>query len=500
MTAIDDSTTEYLLAWIKGIFEPMLKKSDTWKYCRTAKKYSHKVASHLIEFIENTVCQSKDTPFLLGEDNKIYVYNGAYYEKSDEGYLYNLIRTVLGQTEVDVVYRIKAAQSATAQCLNTMRYSPKYSFIPDRRYICFNNGVLDLNGCKLKKFSMQYHTDIVLDFDYIPESELYREYDSKYGISRENNPAKLWEWKIAEIIPNKEMRDAFQQFCGTFLLEPDVRPQFICYLVGNGGNGKSVVADVIAGVFGDKYFSHFTLEQLLKDSDKRVNIASLRYKIANFIGDLTARDMSGGNFKNFVSGGKFEARWNGDNNVFPVRAVPLLCCANDIPMSKDDSEGNHRRPLVIQTTTRQWTEDDKDPLLTRKLTVLDARRYIFTWILKGMQKIRRNGGNLKLGKAVTDAQERLKIQSNSMRMWWNDYEYAIYPLADGEDVSKSGAEYTRCSKIYADYKAYCKEYGYTAEHLLKFGQMLSTLKEVLHCPDVKRRASNGMEYLLIKKQ
>lgn len=503
MSVVNDETTKYLFDWIYGILEPKLKKSDTWKFCQNARKESASVTAHLKKIIKDTVCGSKDKPFLLGEDNRLYVYNGRFFEQTESGYLEFLLESVLTEAGANVVYCDGVPKKAVANCLNTMRYKSEFNFVPDRRYICFRNGVLDLDDCKLKGFSMDYRTDIVLDFDYASEKELYRDYSERYGIKREVNPARLWEWKIEEIIPNKEMRDAFQQYCGTFLLKPDERPQFICYLYGNGGNGKSVVADVIAAVFGEEHFSYFTLEQLLTPPNNRVNLASLRYKIANFIGDLSLKDMSGGNFKNFVSGGKFEARWNGENKIFTVRAVPLLACANDIPMSRDDSEGHHRRSLVIHTTTKQWTEEDRDPLLTRKLTTEDARRYIFTWILAGMQMIKRNGGNLKLGKAVLDAQERLKIQSNSMRMWWNDYDYRLFVPAKFEAPTVSGAEYVLFSKIYDDYKRYCEEYGYKPENKNKLGHMLSNQPEVIADTDkniVKRKMDKGFAYLLIKKE
>lgn len=448
--------------------------------------------------IDAFVSRGKDRYFLVSSDGgKLYVYNGEYYEPittNPKMFMCEVLKRAFFALRIGGAYQIRV-NAISDSVISSILCSDEFLFSPDRRYICFKNGVFDVKDGKLKEFGMRYMTDLILDLEYRNEKSMVEYFNLKYGGDRGANPALLWDWKISEIIPNKDMREAFQLFCGSLLLDRDaVKVEYICYLVGPGSNGKSVAASAIEGVFGEEYFSNFTPRQLFKDSDARVNIAALQGKIANFVGDLEKSDISGGDFKRFVSGERFQGRRNFHDPI-KVKAVPLLCCANEMPESSDDSHGHHRRQLPIYTTTRRWTEEDKDPHLTAKLTTHDARLCIFHWIYKGYKKIMQSGGNVVLGEDVKHAQMVLKEDSNSARRWWRDY---LYKPAEG-GLPWSDERWRSHADLYAEYCEYCDKNGYKHDVKKKneIASMMRSQGFSESIGNVKRR-SDGMYFCVDK--
>lgn len=435
---------------------PRNKEKYTYvRYGAYHKQISRKSVATMSYFFEQNICHSDKPVILADAEGCLYAFNGEFYDSVGAGmsFVTELVKRTMGRLGISEQYIFYAPQYIAKEVHRTLTNSDEYLYKPDRRYIVFRNGVFDIEQGKLKKFDMRYITDIVLDIDYSDQKTLYKDCDDRFGISRELNPYKLWDWKVEEIIPNKEMREAFQMFCGSLLLNREVcKVEYVCYLIGSGSNGKSVLASVIAGVFGEQYFSRFSPKQLFKDSDARVNIAALRGKIANLVGDLDEKDISGGDFKRFASGEKFQGRENYARKPIQVTAPPLLCCANAMPETADDSWGHHRRQLPIHTTQKQWTEKDKDPYLTQKLTTPEARQRVFLWIYEGYRKIIRNNGNIVLGDSVLKAQALLQDRSNSVRRWWDDSDYCK------PDDSHSGF-WKPLKELESEYKQYCEESG-----------------------------------------
>lgn len=460
---IERKVYEYLTGVLTGMVEsayasatPKGRVRNTYRYFGVKhKQVSKRSVAIMGHYIEGAICDAGKRLILSDGEGVLYAYNGMYYVCTGAGtvFLTELVKRVMVSLGISEQYVFYAPQYISGGIYRTLTGSDEYEYRPDRRYIVFRNGVFDVMKGVLKGFSTSYATDIVLDIDYMELGALYVSCAGKYGISREVNPCKLWEWKVEEILPDAGMREGFQQFCGSLLINrEECKVEYVCYLIGSGSNGKSVLASVVAGVFGERYFSRFSPRQLFKDSDARVNIAALRGKLANLVGDLDERDISGGDFKRFASGEKFQGRENYARRPIQVSAPPLLCCANTMPEASDDSWGHHRRQLPIHTTTRQWTEGDKDPYLVQKLTVPEARMRVFLWIYEGYKKIMRNGGNIELGESVIEAQERLCDRSNSVRRWWDDSGYRVPREGDS-----AFGKYLK--ELEAEYVKYCEESG-----------------------------------------
>ena len=438
--------------------------------------------------VRRLICEDKLKRFLSdGSKSAIYAFNGVCFVRVEdrEIFLKELLKRAFLELDLGEKYNDEYPAKLIAQsCLDTISSSDRYLYKPNRRYVAFQNLVYDLERFRAVNPKIDQCPAIVIDLEYKDKNTLYKESAEKFGIG--NNPCKLWETKIAEIIPNKDVLDAFQQWCGALIADKDrYKVEYTAFVVGPGSNGKSVLANAITRVFGEEYFSCFSFQQLFKDGDRNVNIAALRGKIANFIDDMEGKELSGGDFKRFASGGEFQGRVPYEKRPVKVAAPPLLCCANEIPETEDDSYGGHRRRLVLHTTTHRFVGEERDTNLTYKLTQPEARMYIFHWIVEGYRKFVRNGGDIVLGADVAKAQEIVMAGSNNMRRWWAENEYEAVKDYD-KDCWRSLEE------LKEEYWAFCEAEGSKKREKKDLSAMLSQKG----C--FKQRTQTGIGYCLRK--
>lgn len=471
---IASDTFTYLVDWLTEAIKPEYETADIAKFTR-ASKLNYLTSSRLSDYVEKNVYDGKEKLFRTDDDGKLFVYNGQYFEEADDdGFLEVLIERTFQNLGVGLLYCKLCPPKIAKQCMKHIRNTEACRYEPDRRYICFKNGVFDLRDGKLKDFNLRYCTDIVLDFDY-----------------NERASCLLWDIKIKEIIPNADFRKAFQMFCGSLLVKRDeLKVEYICYLVGSGSNGKSVVSQAVANVFGEKYYSTFTPRQLFKEGNSSTfNMHELKDKILNLVDDLDKEDFSGGEFKRFISGEKFRARGVHQREYIMVQPPLILCCTNDFPDTQDDSYGHHRRQLPIHTTTMRFTGDKRDPSLTAKLSTDEARQRIFMWIYEGYRKILRNNGNIDFGEPVKKAIEDLRADSSPMRRWVRDRGFC--PLSEKD---KADPRWRSLKELFADYTAYCVENGYP-----KTSDSRAIAKMFKSLEYLNQRRSGGSWYLVGRK-
>lgn len=460
-------TFTYLAQWISEGMEKAheeMRKADPKAFKnplrglgKGAFKFFSNIDAMLCDLFERRLCMSKEKPLLMSEDlQTLYAYNGERFEQitiRTDTFIAELAKRTLRELEIGSMYVQKSPRNMASAVIGTLTSTEEYIYKAERRYIAFSNGIFDLDTRKLKAFSPQYNPYLTLDIEYMTSDEAYRRGSNEYGMT--NNPCKLWDAKVKEIIPNSEFRDAFQQWCGSLLLNPQIYSREFClYLVGPGANGKSVLANVVSQVFGERYFSHFTPRQMFKDSDRGANIASLRGKLANMVDDLNDKDISGGDYKRFASGQAFEARIPYEKRPITVYAPPMLCCTNQPPKQHDTSEGGARRQLIILANQHSLSPEEQDPELATKLTTPIGRAYIFNWIVQGYQKVIKNGGKIKLGEEVVKAMKMVADNSNNIRRWWSENQYIVITHPEKKDP-----RWKKLKSLWEEYQQFCEDEG-----------------------------------------
>ena len=378
--------------------------------------------------------------FKVDEDGQIFVFNGRYYELMLEETMMEIIIEVMERKNVGVVYQTGSAKVIRDYCLNRLRGDERCRFMPDRRYVCFRNGVFDLETMKLNPFDVKYKTDIVLDFDYLE--------DARSG---------LWDRVLARTVPDENMRETFHQYCGCFLAKrAEYKIEYICFVVGEGQNGKSIICKAVVNMLGPNVASSYSPEQLFKSSQMEYHLADVNGKIVNYCDEVSNKDFSGGDFKQFVSGGAFTGRHPYSRRPTKVDKIPLmLCCANKIPPTTDDTEGYFRRFLII-LAPNHIDDRDKDPMLEMKLQAPEVKSAIFNWVLEGYRTFIANDGKIDIAGSVKEVVEEMKANSNSLRRWIDTFGYvAAEPKSASDPGWKSLKEWVQ------EYIRYCQDWGET---------------------------------------
>ena len=378
--------------------------------------------------------------FKVDEDGQIFVFNGRYFELMLEETMMEIIIEVMERKNVGVVYQTGSAKVIRDYCLNRLRGDERCRFMPDRRYVCFRNGVFDLETMKLNPFDVKYKTDIVLDFDYLE--------DARSG---------LWDRVLARTVPDENMRETFHQYCGCFLAKrTEYKIEYICFVVGEGQNGKSIICKAVVNMLGPNVASSYSPEQLFKSSQMEYHLADVNGKIVNYCDEVSNKDFSGGDFKQFVSGGAFTGRHPYSRRPTKVDKIPLmLCCANKIPPTTDDTEGYFRRFLII-LAPNHIDDRDKDPMLEMKLQAPEVKSAIFNWVLEGYRTFIANDGKIDIAGSVKEVVEEMKANSNSLRRWIDTFGYvAAEPKSASDPGWKSLKEWVQ------EYIRYCQDWGET---------------------------------------
>lgn len=411
--------------------------------------------------------------FKVDEDDQLFVFNGEYYELTKEEMLSEIILETMERKNVGLVYLANSADRIKDFCMNKLKSDERCRFVPDRRYVCFKNGVFDCETGKLEGFNVKYKTDIVLDFDYV-----------------EGLRSALWDRVLCQTVPDENMRETFHQYCGCFLANrAEYKIEYICFVVGEGQNGKSIICKAVINMLGRAVASSYSPEQLFKGGNQaEYHLADVNGKVVNYCDDVSKKDFSGGDFKAFVSGGEFTGRHPYSRRPTKVTKVPLmLCCANGMPPTTDDTEGYFRRFLIILAPNK-IDDRDKDVTLEKKLQADDVRAAIFNWMYEGYKTFIRNGGKIEVASTVKEMVDEMRENANSLNRWL--YTMGYVAAEDPHDNMAKG--WKSLKEWVQDYLNYCKDWGETPRSRSAITETFKKLGVL------KQRRSDGIWYYMVQ--
>lgn len=402
-------------------------------------RVSEKKKGVLLDALRGCLFRSRECYLRVDKSQSLHAFDGKKFQSVPDSFLANAVSKSLERIHAGVVYRIKVPDELAKVLLREILVEPQCRFEPNRRYVAFDNCVLDLKEDRTREFSAEFVTDICLDIDYDPTKR-----------------SELWTRFIQQTFPVAGFRDVFQWFCGAFLIDRrEYKIEYACFVVGPGSNGKSVAVDSVCNVFGNGLIAKFSPKQLFGDKGNvQQNLAALEGKLANVTDDIDKSLLSGGDFKTFVSGGEFQARLL-YKEPFIVRAPFMLCCTNEMPPTADDTEGHHRRILPVKSTDHVYRGSERDTGLTGKLSTKESRQAIFNWIYEGYRRVVSDSGNLEIPECVEALRNSVKENSNTVRRWLFEMRY----VPESPDEITAAGSWHETNKLYEAYKKYCQEEG-----------------------------------------
>ena len=438
---------------------------------RKCSSKSLKIESELINEFYNAIIspEDEDCLFKVNEALLIFYYDGKYYAQIEYDVVLAAIRDCMIKLGIARIFSFNSHKKIMEEVYLGLTTNNHCRLNEDSRYVIFNNVVLNLENGETYEHSQEYATTIRMDFNYDPNAKSDR-----------------WNAFINQVLPNPEFKNALQEFTGAMFVDRyKYKIEKACYLLGSGRNGKSVFCDVIKSVLGSSNYSVFEPDALFKGQTIMYSMAAISGKIANICDDASNNDFSGGTYKSFVSGAETEAR-NPYGKPFKVKKIPLFMLnVNEMPMTKDDSAGYHRRALIVAFEVT-IAEDEVDPVLTSKLTEEKVKSAIFNWIMEGRTRFIENNGKFSQYGATKEIQKRIKAESNNAFRWLTSTGFVP---ASEEDMSKS----ISAKDLYNMYVDYCNENGEK-----KYRTSSSLAKILKNEGFIKKRKAEGVIYFYKK--
>jgi putative DNA primase/helicase len=259
------------------------------------------------------------------------------------------------------------------------------------------------------------------------------------------------------------------------LLTPDRSIQKAICLVGEGGNGKSVFAQVAARFVGSQNVSHLSLQKLEKD---RFAVAGLYQKLANICSDLPSERLQDSSlFKAITGCDRITAEFKYQHPFEFTPFARLIFSANHLPSSKDASMAYFDRWLVIpfekcfRGTAREIPRKQLDNFLSDSREISGA----LNRALPALMAIRR---------------KTRFTETRSTREQWKEFQLSMNPLGlwlHAETIL-SGSALVAQNELHAAYALECNNANRPIVTKQMFGRALRRLR-----PDLKemQRTING---------
>ena len=195
---------------------------------------------------------------------------------------------------------------------------------------------------------------------------------------------ELFGAKLAEIVPDPEDREVFQNFCG-YMFYPSCKFETAFVAYGPGGTGKGTMATVIAEVLGTDLVGSSGLEELCKIGS--YSLPKLKLKMLNLGSELTGKEaVESANFKKLVSGEAMDVREIYGAPEEMRTTCKFLFLSNNLPRFYCGTDAETRRLRILHFDKKPQTID---PDLKGKLS--GELSGILNWMVEGLVKLLQSG-------------------------------------------------------------------------------------------------------------
>jgi P4 family phage/plasmid primase-like protien len=306
--------------------------------------------------------------------------------------------------------------------------------------VAFENGLLDLETMELRSLTPDWFSSICLPYRYDRTAD-----------------CPTWKKVIHQNLGDDPERIALVQEMFGYCLIPTTRAHKFFVLVGEGGNGKSVVlaaleavvgADNVSGVpfemFGQQFMIHQTLGKLVN--------------VCPEVG--TMNRTCEGTLKAFVTGDRMMFERKGQDPFSARPTARLVIATNSLPRFTDKSDGIWRRLVPIRFNVRIPVD--------QQITGMDQPDYwkdqgelpgLLNWALEGLDRLRRNGWKFTVPAECREVLEEHRRDSNPARSFLMEM-----------FVEDPNGVPIQTRTVYEGYKLWCQNNGHRPLSNTNFGK------------------------------
>ena len=310
--------------------------------------------------------------------------NGIFYDENGVVERDKLLQRITQELSPYVTTRLAQKAKDLLSALRSFCYQETPQADPSRIHV--KGGYVTLDGV--------YHAD-----RYITQNRLNVEHDPAA-----QPPAVFLDYVNALLEPEDVL--TLQEFLG-YCCIPTTKAQKMLFLIGSGGEGKSVLTQVLKGVFGTSMTSG-SLHDLERN---RFTLANLEGKLLFLDEDMgvSATKESQVQKRLVTANAPLSIERKGEQAVQAEIYCRLMAFGN-VPFSTlyDHSEGAFRRRIILTTKPKQeGRRDDRD--LPDK--ILQGKSGVFNWMLEGLSRLTSNGWEFTISQRARENLEETKRES-----------------------------------------------------------------------------------------
>lgn len=402
-----------------------------------------------------------------GESAGIYVFDSQKWVPCRDVIFSKAVKLALGDCGVTMgdlsYYEGKLLKAGITGCqLSELNVSPLY--------VGFSNGVWDFRDVSFPQyhsFGERCEITSVLPYPYLEGADCPR-----------------WKHFLKEMLDDKQI-EMLQRFLGLGVYPRKLLPYKIensLWLIGPGGNGKSVISEVVTGVYGRENIGNIDLMGLIKGGDERSwNLAHIEGRLFNYCTEIQADDITkyADQFKSLCSGEPQMARRLREN-IHTMTDVPYLIFNMNRKPRFDNQDFASERRLLYIVFRRAVRKEDMNPHLAAEL--LEELPGIRNWMLEGFRKMmHENYKFTATEQSIQESEEYLIENDQTVAYFLRKNEMRAY-MYTREDASHRYA--IQASIFYEQYVAFTEANGMQACNMKKFGMELGRLQY--------RKTRNGM--------
>lgn len=260
----------------------------------------------------------------------------------------------------------------------------------NREYINLENGMLSLNTFELVEHRKEFYSSVQIPLAF-------------------DNNAKCPRFKkfLNDVFEGDNERIALTGEIMGYCLTAEVKSQKAFILYGRGSNGKSVLAEILECLCGQKNVSAVPLQELENPFtryelvDKLLNLATEN--------EVNRNGLSTQHFKSIVTGDPIRVEKKYEKGFTYRPFCKMVFALNNLPYSRDKSYGFERR-LIILPFNRVFTGKAVDPNLSSKLK--KGLAGILNFALEGLERLRKNEYTFTESKVVNETLDEYKETLN----------------------------------------------------------------------------------------
>lgn len=249
---------------------------------------------------------------------------------------------------------------------------------------------------------------------------------------------------LTEILEDDIERATIIELFGYCLVKNYSIQKWFMFL-GSGANGKGTLLSTLRTFLGAENIAAVELQEF----EKPFSIAELYGRLANIVGDLSAKELyHSGRLKSLTGGDLLLAEKKFQNPFNFINHAKLIYSANELPRTFDGTLAFWRRVMLINFSKTFIGNDDKKDLW-KEFTTEEELSGILNLAIKGIQRLDVNGGFSKEN-SVEVIEEYYIRNSDPVTAFFMDC----------VEISNDMEDFVSLQSLHTTFVEYCKQYRF----------------------------------------